>query len=132
MICMGMDLEAISVRLPSMQTKSSFNHLSKLKWKTHPGQLSKTEGGSSLGKSGCASTINLKHNRQEKIKIKKKQRKEKECYTSDVFDWIWRSCINDLVIKIPCEDLSSAAGSQRRTKPIATLQSINRKQADRI
>lgn len=82
-----------------------------------------------MGKSGCASTINLKHNRQEKIK--KKQRKEKECYTSDVFDWIWRSCRNDLVIKIPCEDLS-AAGSQRRTKPIATLQSINRKQADRI
>lgn len=129
MICMGMDLEAIPVRLPSMQTKSSFNHLSKLKWKTHPGQLSKTEGGSSLGKSGCASTINLKHNRQEKKK--KNKEKKKECYTSDVFDWIWRSCINDLVIKIPCEDLS-AAGSQRRTKPIATLQSINRKQADRI
>lgn len=72
---MGMDLEAISVRLPSMQTKSSFNHLSKLKWKTHPGQLSKTEGGSSLGKSGCASAINLKHNRQEKMKKKNKEKK---------------------------------------------------------
>lgn len=70
---MGMDLEANPVRLPPMQTKSSFNHVSKLKWKTHPGQLSKTEGGSSLGKSGCASTINFKHNRQEKKKKDKKK-----------------------------------------------------------
>lgn len=82
---MGMDLEAISVRLPSMQTKSSFNHLSKLKWKTHPGQLSKTEGGSSLGKSGCASTINLKHNRQEKIKIKKKNKEKKKSATQVMY-----------------------------------------------